>query len=186
MKTTCNGVEYEVRIKRSKETPKLVSFGKAGHSVYFARVKDTDHSSYSSKETGYDDPETFFAPSKWWAHTWMEQRDSSQYEGCAWVNIREAVETEAGLKMVFRGPMVDVDLEDGQVDRCPQPSDLMASAMTSSPNEFGNLLILQAASRALKQKAGPLDSVSIAEYLALWKAAGAKVGTIKNGQFVES
>lgn len=174
--------QLEIRIKRSRETPGLVVFGKAGHSVYYKR----DAGNGSCHESGYDDPENFFSPSKWWAHDYMEQRDSTQYEGVRWINMREAVETEAGYRQVFRGPMVDVDLEPGQVDACPEPSPIMASAMIGDPgNDFGKLLVLQKAHTMTKRTPGPLDSVDTEEYCRLWKAVGAKVGTIRNGQFVE-
>lgn len=185
MKHTLNGVEYEVRTKKCDGTPKLVTFGKRGHTIHFARK--FEYGGYSSsREEGYDDPENFFEPSKWWAHTWMERRDIREFEGCAWVNMREAVETDQGFKMAVSGPMVNVDLADGEIDRCPQPSEMMATAMMSEPgNQFGQLLALQGVSRAKREKIGPLDSICISAYLQAWKEVGAMVGRIINGQFVQ-
>lgn len=170
----------ETRIEKPREKPGLVTFGKAGHSVYYHHNAKEGSKSH---ESGYDDPETFFAPSKWWAHDYMTQRDAASWEGVPWVNMRKAVETEAGYRHVFKGPMVDVDLQPGQVDRLGEVSELFACAVAE--NDFGKLLALQMAHNAASKAAGPLDSVDVAEYCRLWKAAGASVGVIRNGQFVE-
>lgn len=175
-----DGKEYDVRIERKAEVPKLVSFNKRGHTVYFAKVRNTWGDS-TQREEGYDDPENFFAPQKWWAHDYMTQRDATAFEGVPWINMREAVNTDAGFKMALNGPMVDVDLADDEINACPIPSDMLR--IGTAGNQFGTLLAMQDVSRAKREKVGPLDSVSIAEYVRRWKEAGAEVGIIRNGQF---
>jgi len=100
------------------------------------------------------------------------------------IDKREAVDTPEGFKWVYQGPMVDVDLPDGEVDQCPEPNPIMALAMMEGQNEFGTMLVLQKSSRLAKEPRGPLDSVSISEYIEGWRAHGAKIGKFTNGKYV--
>ncbi len=143
-----------------EKTVKLVKFGNGGSTVYYSR-----HHTCS----GYDRPET-----------WKPGSDIVP-DGCPVVDVRAAVETPSGYRWVFNGPMVDVDLESG-IDRCPQPSALMATAMISGGSEFGQLMLLQAVSDP--SEAGPLDSVDIATYLDGWREHGARTGQVLDGAIV--
>lgn len=177
----------EVRIERREGIPKLVTFGAGGSTVYYGRPPEVPGQGYqmgASQLQGYEKPETFFAVSKWWAHDYLTATDPAQYEGVPFVDMRAAVNQSAGFRMALHGPMVDVDLADEAVKECPQPSDLFASAMLTQGGEFGSLLVMQAVAKATDRQApGPLDAVSVKEFLRRWKEAGAPVGYIESGEF---
>jgi hypothetical protein len=78
--------------------------------------------------------------------------------------------------------MVNVDLANGQVDQCPEPSEIFAEAVAGNP--FGRLLALQGAQRTRQIRACSLDFVSIAEYLAGWRERGARIGEYRAGTIV--
>ena len=162
----------ELRVKREEQQPKLVTFGRGGATVYFSK--------WSQLQT-YDSREQFFKASKWWAHNYETIRDVSQYEGVPFCDKTKAVESDAGFKFAIRGPMVNVDLPTGKISECPQPSEFLAAGVSE---EFKTLLAMQVLSKARKVKAGPLDEVSISEYLDGWREYGATIGTIRNGKFV--
>jgi hypothetical protein len=176
-------VEYKVFKQRSNGTPALVTFGRGGSTVYYMPRKEGTLNYGVCRREGYDTPDNFFAPSRWWAHDYATRTDPEPYEGVAFVDMREAVEHDAGVKMSISGPMVDITLPPGEIARCPEPSDLLALAVAG--NEFGALLSIQGEQRASGAQYGALDSVDIATYQRLWKAAGAKIGKVKDGQFVE-
>lgn len=164
-------------IQREEKAPRLVTFGRGGHGIEFA--------GNCRHESGYDRPENFFGPRKWWAHDYTTQRDASQFEGVPWVDMRPAVETSAGFSWAYRGPLVNVDLPPGGINRLGAVDPIMGRAMVESGGEFGALLIMQAAARLEKVAAGPLDYVDVWTFCAGWKKVGARVGIIKSGQFVE-
>lgn len=181
MKTMEATEQMEVRIKREDEVPALVKFGRGRTVIDYLKKGDT-----RSHREGYDAPEQFFQPSRWWTHTWLEQRDKTQYEGVPWIDLREAVETPEGYDMCIRGPMVDVNLKPGEVDWMGEPPPLMAQAMLEHGNQFGQLLALHMVQRMSNdRKPGSLDSVDVETYCRMWKAVGAKCGRIRDGQFVE-
>ena len=72
--------------------------------------------------------------------------------------------------------MVDVNLPDGERDelRTADVDPIMAQAMAG--NTFGQLLALHGATKACSSEPGPLDSVSISEYLRGWRLRGARIG----------
>lgn len=145
---------------------KLVSFGRGGDSTEYGK---------GCHGSGYGSPERPHAadPAK---HTIPD--------GTFAIDKRDAVETPAGFALVFNGPMVDVDLPDGESSECPEPSEIMAGAMSQSGNSFGTLLALQSAHKATKKTPGPLDFVSISEYVAGWRSVGARIGQYTAGQIV--
>ena len=145
---------------------KLVHFGRGGDTVHFAKGHEC---------SGYGSPEN--------PHAACNHGDTVIPDGCPVVDVREAVETTEGYKWVFKGPMVNVDLADDEVDECPIPSPLFASAMVEGGGSFGGLLAIHAAQRAVKQRSG-LDSVSIREYLDGWREHGARIGEYQNGKIV--
>lgn len=171
--TDREGKQWPVEVTAEECPPKLVVFGCG---------RTTIHYTANHRCEGYDHPEDFFEPSRWWTHDHAERKGIEQWEGVPYVDLRAAVDHAAGYKMVINGPMVDVDLEPGEVERLPEPDPIMAGAMAF--NSYGTLLTLQKAARVQGKRAGPLDSVSIAEYLDLWREAGATVGVIRNGQFM--
>lgn len=169
----------ETRIKKAGGVPRLVCFGR-GHTIHFARTVEPGGGSSLMTEQGYDSPEDFFQPSKWWAHDWLEQRDKAEFEGVPYVDKRAAVETPEGMEWVLKGPLVDVDLDDGEVSELPPISPIMGFGLAHSG--FGGLLAMHLAQKS-KAKRGSLDGVSVAEYVAGWWKHGATVGVIQDGQF---
>jgi hypothetical protein len=144
---------------------KLVTFGNGGDTVYYSALR-TGH--------GYGNPES--------PHAADPERHNIP-DGTPVIDKREAVNTPEGLKLSISGPMVNVDLEMGEVERCPEPSAILAAGMRAQGGACDSLLKLQAAHRALDDdEPGPLDSVSIPQYCMLWRAVGARLGTYMNGQ----
>lgn len=148
-------------------TAKLVCFGRGGDSVHYGG--GCTGSGYGSPESPHaaklGDPETF-------------------PDGTPVIDKRPAIETKDGFNWVFRGPMCDPDIADGDVSPCPVPSAVFAGAMAESGNEYGSLLALQASHGFEQKQPGPLDTVSVAEYVRGWREHGARIGEYKNGQIV--
>lgn len=144
---------------------KLVCFGLGGDSVEYG--KGCRGSGYGTPERPHAaDPSSHIIP-----------------DGTIAIDKRPALKTEAGVSWVFKGPMVNVDLQDGDCSECPEPSPIFAGAVAG--NEFGSLLALQASHRnAGKKTPGPLDFVSVNEFVAGWRALGARIGRYVAGQII--
>tara|TARA_R100000306_G_scaffold61072_2_gene62735 strand:- start:375 stop:890 length:516 start_codon:yes stop_codon:yes gene_type:complete len=141
---------------------KLISFGKGGHTIHYGTVDNC-----TSKRQGYETPASFEA--------------LPEHDGAPCIDVRDAVDTDAGYRWVFSGPMVDVDLPAGEVsgiDLSPGSS-MVADAIGKQADTYGTLVRLH---RASTSKAGPLDSVAIPEYLAGWYDNGARVGVVVDGE----
>ena len=149
------------------ETAKLVTFGRGGDTVYY---------SANSRCEGHGSPEQ--------PHAARCDDGRTIPDGCPVIDMLPAVQTAEGVRWVIRGPMVNVDLPDGEISRCPQPSDLLASALVAAGGELGVLLVLQAGQRANGQQPGPLDSVSVDDYVRGWRAVGARIGRYLGDQIV--
>ena len=144
---------------------KLVCFGRAGETV---------HCGGGVTISGYGSPDNPHA---------AEPGDGLVIpDGTPAVDKQDAVETSEGFSWVFRSPMVDVDLPDGGYAPCPTPSAIFAEAV--SGNSFGGLLAAQSASRLSDESRGPLDFVSVSEYVDGWRIAGARIGKYADGQIV--
>lgn len=77
----------------------------------------------------------------------------------------------------LNGPMVNVDLNDGAVDRCPDPDPLLVGALVESADLSGNWgMAGPVAKRAADPEWRGLDTVSLPEYLQFWRERGARVG----------
>lgn len=151
-----------------ERTAKLVTFGRGGDTVEYSRW---EHGS------GYGSPENPHAA------------DPTSHEipdGCPVIDMRPAVDAGPGVAMAISGPMVNVDLEPGEVDAlCDTTPNLMAATMKAEPgNAFGALLVNQEFARAQGRKYGPLDSVDLETYISLWREAGARIGTVQGGEFI--
>lgn len=128
--------------------------------------------------SGYEDPESFVKPYHWWADAPGVMRQ--HWDGYEWpadgvpvIDIRKAVETPEGYSWVFKGPLLDVSLQDGEIDALPEVSPLMAPAIVA----YGQAAALVETRRCQEQrKAGPLDGVSTAEFVRGWKEHGARIG----------
>lgn len=151
------------------QTPKLVTFGKGGDQVYYSR---------SCHSSGYGSPER--------PHAADFGAGPFPPDGCPVIDKCPAVDAGKGTSLAIRGPMVDVDLEPGQVDRLQDLSgNLMVHAMASEPgNQYGRLALMQMAARQTRQEYGPLDHVDIATYVRLWRVAGARIGHYQFGRIV--
>jgi len=102
-------------------------------------------------------------------------------DGMPVLNIIDAVLTGEGYEYVIRGPMVDVDLEDEEISKCPEASEMLRLGVSG---EYKSLLNLHDASKEVGIKTGPLDSVSIKVHLENWRKRGAVIGKIQNGAIV--
>ena len=151
-----------------KETVKLLHFGARGHTLY----------GHNFTCSGYEDPESFVKPYHWWADA-PEQisRHWDNYQispaGIPVVDSRAAVETDAGFSWVFKGPLLDVDLDDGAIDRLPDVSPLMLPAVAAYGQTAALLSTVAARSTP---KAGPLDGVGVHDYVQGWRDHGARIG----------
>jgi hypothetical protein len=144
---------------------RLVTFGKGGDTVY-----DDD----GSRTSGYGNPDRPHA---------ADGKDIP--DGTPVLDTRAATDTDAGFALVFKGPMVDPSLPDGEVDPCPEPSPVLAYGLAHQPDgQFAGLLLRQAVSRNKGESRGPLDSVSVAEYVRGWREHGARVGRYQAGAIV--
>lgn len=160
-----------------KKRAGLLHFGARGHTIH------------ASSETcqGYEDPESFVRPYHWWAHPPEQMSlhwDSYEIpaEGVAVVDVRAAIETPEGYSWVFKGPLVDVDLADDQVNECPMPSPILAFGLAQSG--YGLLLADHVvAKNSPQRKRSSLDSVSVSEYINGWREHGARIGRffVRNG-----
>ena len=145
-----------------KDTPKLVTFGNGG---------DTIHFSVGHTCSGYGSPERPHA---------AKGKDIPDNTPC--VDMREPCSRSEGIKLSIGGPMVNVDLDPGQVSRMGKVTGIFAQAVTSEPgNQFGQLINLHNGLEG-KTEFGPLDDVAIDIYLSLWKNAGARIGSYQDNK----
>lgn len=154
---------------------KLLCIGKGGHTIHYPSRKEGSLNYGPSTLSGYI------------TNADEATRDSAKElaKGATIIDKIPAIDHGQGVRMAIRGPMVNVDLNDDQTDECPEPSEIMATAMMADPgNQFGHLLALQKVHKMTSNEPGPLDHVSIAVYASMWKQAGARVGTW-NGQTIE-
>lgn len=148
------------------DTIKLVTFGRGG---------DTAYCTGNATISGYGRPDRPHAGESCERHP-IE-------DGTPALDLLPALETDEGFRHALRGPMVDVNLADDEVDRCPDPSPIFAAAV--SGNQFGTLLAMQSVAKAAAPAApGPLDSVSRSAFIAGWLAVGARLGHYQNGRIV--
>lgn len=124
------------------------------------------------------DPEVFCKPYHWWADdkdvmsTHWESLDIPA-EGVPVLDKRAAIETEKGYDWVFKSPMVDVRLPDGEVSKLGEVSPIMMPAVAA----YGCIGILAETRKCqAARKAGPLDDVSVSEYIQGWIEHGARYG----------
>jgi hypothetical protein len=156
-----------------KQIAKLLKFSVAGHTLHYSQ-EGFSHCHC----TGHEDPESFCKPYHWWAHPADQMSrhwDGYEFpeEGIPVIDIREAIETPEGYSWVFNGPMLDCNLPDGEIDRLGEVSPMMLPAIEAYGQGVALLATIAAKSKGI---AGPLDDVSVSEYVAGWKAHGAKVG----------
>lgn len=143
---------------------KLVTFGRNGDTAYCARDQWG-----KSTITGYGSPDRPHAG-----------EGKGIADGTPALNLRPALETAEGISWVFKGPMVDVDLAEDAIEKCPEPSALLAGALAG--NQYGTLLAIHQTTK--KERAGSLDYVSMSEYIREWVSRGAVLGYYQNDRIV--
>ncbi len=160
-----------IRSDRDNRACKLVQFGRGGDQVYLARL-DKEDTWGGGMISGYGTPERPHAAEGF-----------HPADGTPVLDVRPALETREGYLFAFKTPMVDPELQDGLIDRMPDPDPLFAEAVAG--NQYGSMLSLQRLHKASGSKAaGPLDKVSVRQYVAGWAAVGARVGAYRNGEIV--
>lgn len=158
-------------------TPRLVSFGRGGHTVHFASVRTSGFSSSKAQLQGYDSPESLeFAISQ------GKYADDGDLEGARVVDVRDAVGTAEGFRQVVSGPMVDVDLPDDGHNGFSDDDRKAAAGMVGPgglSGAFATMAVL-----AQDRTYGGLDYVGVGTYLDLWRKAGARTGRIEGGRII--
>ena len=138
--------------------------------VVFSQGGDRCHCTNQTTRAGYGTPEKPHAT-----------EGQTIPDGTPVIDNRAAVDTDAGFGWVFAGPMLDVDLPDGEVNACPMPSPEMAAGLQGS---FGTLAALHVAARAEKTPTGPLDMVGVSRFVQGWREHGARIGHYENNVIV--
>lgn len=154
---------------------KLLKFGQGGHTLHYV---EEGYSNCSCQ--GYCDPESFVKAYHWWAHpaeqlSYHFEGYDIPVEGIPVIDVREAVSTPEGYKWVFRGPLLDVQLAEGEVDELGKINPLMAVAMAG--NAYGTLIADHLVTKASSAR-GSLDGVSVGEYVKGWREHGARIGRL--------
>lgn len=164
-----------------KDRPVLVTFGRGGHTVYFASKEEVAGSVTHSRLNGYSTPENFFAPRAGRDGQPVEyDHNPDDYQGVPVIDVREAVKTRAGVNMSLNGPMVNPGISGEEIERCPAPHPSFAEALANANPQVGMLVAAQALSRAKDpENPGPFDMVSIKTFKRMWRQAGARIGVIR-------
>lgn len=152
-----------------KSIAKLIIFGNGGDFVHCGTVKKS-----KCNISGYGTPEH--------PHASKPSESLEIPDGCPVIDKRPALKTQAGLLHAIEGPMVDVDLPDGKVSTCPEPSSHLANGVSGSYKTL--LTIHQAQKDSDPEKTGALDCVSISAYVDGWRKVGARIGHYESGSIV--
>jgi len=143
----------------------LICFGLGGHSVDTAETWK-DGTRTKGHISGYDSPESFERA--------LARGEKAEYPPLAGLPVldKRAV-LRADPMLSFRGPLVDVDLKDDEIERVDT-----AAARNMLPGLSGGFDILAAAAiaHAGKPEPGPLDSISVDAYVRWWTTRGARLG----------
>lgn len=155
--------------------------------ISFAAIGTIDYQSYDSSCRNChisgtpSDPDQFIKPYHWWADekdvmsTHWDSLDIPD-EGVPVLDKRAAIETNDGYRWVFKGPILDCRLPDGEISRLGEVSPIMLPAIVA----YGMVgALVENKKAAQSNHAGPLDYVSVSEYIQGWKEHGAKVGVFK-------
>lgn len=141
---------------------KLVKFGRGGDTVYYGQGRTS---------SGYGNPDKPHAAS-----------GEDIPDGTPAIDTREATETEAGYKWVFKGPMLNPDIADGERDECPEPSLTMVGGLQGA--YLSSAALALAHKRSGSKEPGPLDFVGVREYVDGWRRHGARIGQYQGGRIV--
>ena len=135
--------------------------------VVFSPAGDRTYSTEGETSKGYGTPEKPHAAA-----------GKDIPDGTPVIDNRAAIDTDKGFGWVFAGPMVDVNIPWGAVSKCPAPTPEMATGLQGA---FATLAGLHLAARQEKASAGPLDMVSVEEYVNGWRDHGARIGRYQGG-----
>lgn len=143
----------------------LISFGLGGHGVD-TRETWGEGSVSKGNISGYDSPESFER-----ALIRGEKNEYPPLSGIPVLDKRAALQKNPAFS--FKSPLVDVDLQEGEIDRINTDS-----ARTMLPGLSGGFETLAALAIAHEGKSepGPLDSVSVSDYVRWWRERGARLG----------
>lgn len=145
----------------------LISFGLAGHLVY---TSDTwkDGCRVKGQISGYDTPESFVNA--------LSRGEKSSYPPLGGVPVldkRAVLRDQPAL--AIKSPLVDVDLEDGAIDRIDTGSArALLPGLSGQFETLAGMAIVHAL--AGKKEPGPLDSISLATFIEWWTSRGARLG----------
>lgn len=143
----------------------LISFGLAGHGV---EITDTRRNGSRTKAriSGYDCPESFERA--------LARGEKAEYPPLAGVPVldkRPALRDRPVLGI--QSPLVDVELEEGTVERLDARA---ARSMLHGLSGGFEVLAALAIVHDGKPEPGPLDSVPLRDYLEWWRERGARLG----------
>jgi hypothetical protein len=143
----------------------LIYFGLGGHGVEFYESR-REGRRMRGHISGYDSPESF--------ERQLSRGEEENYPPLSGVPVLDKrVILEKHPEYSFRSPLVDVDVRDGEVDRVNTES-----ARSMLPRLSGGFDVMAAAAIAHegRKDPGPLDSVSVRDYIAWWVSRGARLG----------
>jgi len=126
--------------------------------------------------------------SSWYLHDIAEIAEHYRKElseGVLLIDKRPAVEDNPAY--AFASPMVNVDMEDGEIDRFGSrylaEDNLIVSALKETA--WGGVIhAAEIAAQVAPDKAGPLDYVPISQYVEWWRLRGAVIYRYDGAQFV--
>lgn len=123
----------------------------------------------------------------WYLHTPEEIAKHYQEElepGVLLIDKRPALEGERGTHAnAYASPMCDVELPDGAIDRLDlSGAEFMVGALKQTG--YGGILRAhEIAAEVAPDVAGPLDSVSISQYVQWWRDRGAAIYRYDGNEF---
>jgi hypothetical protein len=143
----------------------LIDFGLGGHSVEYAETW-SDGTRVKGHISGYDSPESFER-----ALARGEKNSYPDLSGLPVLDKREILKEHPEYSL--KGPLLDVDLSDGTIDRID-----LKVARYMLPGLSGGFDAIAAAAivHEGREEPGPLDSVSLGDYLRWWTSRGARLG----------
>lgn len=143
----------------------LISFGLGGHGVDLLDAREEGLPT-KGRISGYESPESFELGLK---HG--EKRGYPPLGGVFVLDKREALLRDPAL--AAQSPLVDLELKDGTVERLNTDA-----ARSMLPGLSGGFEVLAALALAHEGRLepGPLDSVSLGDYLKWWGSRGARLG----------
>ncbi len=147
-----------------------IGIGLGGFSAEIGTKHYGNGSSTKSTLSGYDRD-----PARIVADLATAPRHGGKYDinGAVVIDKRSAVDTDDGVKIVFKAPMLDLD-----APRAFNPSDvspILAAGLSQPGNAYGGILAMALAGQL------NLDSVNLEGYTQYWREAGARIGKVVNG-----